>query len=480
MLFEDYVPTYPPEFHSEILDLIVDLETNKGLAAPRGFAKSTMLSLVFLAWIALHAKRRFPLLISDTFTQATILLEPFKDEMQSNELLKWIYGDIVGSKWSEDDLIVMGIDDTGNRVPVRIMAKGAGMKIRGLRFLNFRPDLVLIDDLENDEAVQSAERRRKLRNWLLRSVLPALAPNGVVVMLGTILHSDSLLKNIIENNEEFASWETGIFQALITDDEGEVESLWPERFATETLIAMRDDPKHPKYMGSLAFSQEMQNVPLSEDDQIIKAEWLAKRFNLTRELYAHQRQNPNIGRDELLQHYLRSKFRRIISAVDPAISEKQSADYWAMVTVGITHDGEIYVLDIVRMRESDPNVQVNVMLDQFEIWRPDKLKVEAVAYQRGLHTLLVKEGARRGIYPTAGIYIPDKDKRRRAIIHSASFSGGLVYLRSDHRLLSAFIEEILQFPKGAHDDMFDAFMSAAEDAVIKRGGRKFRNKPKGF
>jgi predicted phage terminase large subunit-like protein len=108
------------------------------------------------------------------------------------------------------------------------------------------------------------------------------------------------------------------------------------------------------------------------------------------------------------------------------------------------------------------------------------MKLEIVAYQQGLYNLVRSEGAKRNIYPPLSPFKPDKDKIRRATIQSAQFSGNLVHLRDDHPLFQAFYDELVQFPLGEHDDMLDAYMNAAEEAVSKPRARTFAQKPSMF
>lgn len=475
LIFPDYVPTELGQFHGELLDLYLIEEGNAAAAAPRGFSKSTVTDLIFLSWALLFGYKRFVILVSDTHDQAVMLLEALKSELETNEIIRWLFGNVdAGSEWSSEGLVVRGIDEDGNYIESKVMAKGAGKKIRGSRFKNFRPDLVLIDDLENDEAVESADRRIKLQNWLKKGVIPALAKDvGQIIMIGTVLHRDSLLNNILEGAEGFESWTTLHFAAIKEDG----TSLWPERFDVTYLEGMRDDPKHPFYLGPVAFAQEMQNKPIAEGDRIIQPEWLMKRYSLTESVTEYMRQQGSDNRSAATQAWLKLKFRRIVGAVDPAISEKTTADFWAMVTIGIERNtGHIFILDIVRMREGDPLKQVKMVFDQYRQWGHDTIKVESVAYQKGLHALIQRQGAAIGLYPPVMPYRPDTDKTRRATFHSANFAGGLVWIRQDHPLLSPFVEEILAFPQGSHDDMFDAYMIAAEETVTRVRARTFSKK----
>jgi predicted phage terminase large subunit-like protein len=480
MLFDKHVPSYPPEFHIEMWRTYTTTEGNVGGCAPRGFAKSTSTSLVYLAFRTLNATSRFSIVISDTYTQAVDLLAGLKDELAENEMIRWLYGDVVGESWAEDDIEVLGYDPAGRRVPCRIIALGAGMKVRGRKFKNFRPQLIIIDDLENDEAVQSKERRAKLRKWLVRAVLPAIDRTiGRVIMIGTILHKRSLLNAIVNKEAEFRSWHTFKLAGIMDG-----KSIWPELYSTKEIYQWRDDPSHPNYLGAVAWAQEIQNNPQDEGLQIIQDEWLeGQGFNLAELINRWVPLLTPLGQElpedyDILGEWLKFHFKAIHTSVDPAISEKQTADFWAMVTVGITKqcplcngaEGHIMILDYVRMREPDPNKQVQTVIDNYLLWQHDKVRVEAVAYQSGLVRLIKNEAAKQGLYLPIRPFRPTTSKVARMNIHAANFSGRLVHYRADHPLAPAFIEELTEFPQGEHDDMVDSYMGAA-DVSLKRRGR---------
>lgn len=475
MLFNAHVPTYPPDFHLEILELYTSTRGHVGGAAPRGFAKSTTTSVVYLAWRTLNATSRFSLLIGDTWSQAVLHLASVKDELAENTVIKWLYGDVMGPQWSEDEIIVIGRDDKGRPLQCKIMALGAGQKVRGLKFKNFRVQLMICDDLENDEAVQSKERREKLRRWLVRAALPAIDRQiGRCILIGTMLHKRSLLSAIVAHEKEFASWTTFCYSGLLENG----QSLWPELYSPQEILAWRDDPNNPNYIGAVAWAQEIQNKPLSEGESIIQPEWIdGKTYNLEQHLTNWQRKH--LMADHLvLDHWLKTHFSKISGSVDPAISEKQTADYWTMATIGLAKQcpicpggpaGHVVQLDMLRMREADPMKQVQSILDNYEEWQHDKLRIEAIAYQSGLVKLTKNKGAQQGLYPPIKPYRPANSKRARAIVHAALFSGGMVHLRTDHPLYQVFYDELLEFPQGDHDDMFDSYMSAADIAFKRRG-----------
>lgn len=395
-----------------------------GIAAPRGFAKSTVFNLKYVAWNIANEKRHFIVIISDTYTQAVDHVEGLQDALETSDNFKWLYGRMKTNRWGRDDFV------TANGV--RVVAKGSGMKVRGMRFKQYRPELIIGDDLENDELVASAERRKKMKNWLLRSVMPALTAGGKMIIIGTILHHDSLLNNIIKKREEFASWNTKLFKAIQTVD-GEQQSIWPEHLSLKILRRMRDDPTfkaneelgHPGYKGSIVFAQEYQNEPFSDEDAVIQEAWIQWVPDMP-------------PRHELV--------RKAIT-VDPAISKKETADFTAKVAAALGKDKRIYIY-----RLGNDRFSFGEGLADVKKWnrqeQPSVVGIETVAFQKAfvdsLPGLPIVEITR------------DADKVRRTIAVSRYFESGQVVIVEGIRHAATLKEQLLEFPFGSHDDLVDA------------------------
>ena len=142
------------------------------IAAPRGEAKSTFVSLFFVLWAVLTGRKHYILIIADALEQAASLLGAVKDELEFNEALKQDFPGAAGKGhvWNVGTVVTPG--------NVKIQALGAGKRMRGLRHGPHRPDLIVLDDLENDENVDKPEQRDKLQSWLQKTVLNLGAADG--------------------------------------------------------------------------------------------------------------------------------------------------------------------------------------------------------------------------------------------------------------------------------------------------------------
>ena len=151
-------------------------------------------------------------------------------ELRENEDLIADFGLKALTTDSKTD-IVMRCDD-GHEF--RILAKGSGQKMRGIKWNGKRPGLFICDDLEEDEQVESLDRRQKFRRWFFRAMMPARRRGGKIRFHGTILDEDALLARVMKSS----AWLTKKFKAHAGFDDFS-EILWPEQFPEERLRRIR-------------------------------------------------------------------------------------------------------------------------------------------------------------------------------------------------------------------------------------------------
>ena len=169
---------------------------NMATAAPRGEAKSTLVSQLFTLYCLVTQQKRYALIVMDSIDQAYPMLEAIKVELEFNQRLRIDFPEVAGQGrvWQAATIIT--------KANQKVQVAGSGKKLRGLRHGAYRPDLVVLDDIENDEQVRSAEQRDKLHDWLKKTVLPLGAAGDKldVVYIGTILHYDSVLNRTLSSN----------------------------------------------------------------------------------------------------------------------------------------------------------------------------------------------------------------------------------------------------------------------------------------
>jgi len=234
-------------------------------ACPRGHGKSTLFEGLLL-WAICEELFRFGFIVSKVLDQSKLRLDKVKTELEDNERIRADYGDLVGTrKWTETDIVT----STG----VRLRAYGTLSKIRGVKHGAFRPDLILVDDGEEDEHVRTEPQRQKTRDWFTRALIPTMEPDrGILIVNGTILHYDSLLARLV-GDDHFAGWRKRRYRALSTLPDGRLAALWPSKWPVPRLLALKN-PKSSKCIGTVAFNCEYQNDPISDETALFQLSWL--------------------------------------------------------------------------------------------------------------------------------------------------------------------------------------------------------------
>ena len=478
-----YLTAAPAPFHAELYGLMVSNNRNKreAVAAPRGHGKSVLMGLVHPLWAICRKKKRFIIIISSSSAISEGFLAAIIRELRENELLRMDFGNLVGSdKWTCNEIL------TSNGV--RVAAKGVGSNLRGMRSFESRPDLIICDDLEDDEGVQNIEQRQKLESWFNRSVLNLPGPEGDIFAIGTMLHYDSLLAKLLKK------WNGRKYRALGTDG----AALWPTYYDAERLKKIKDGAGDKEGIGSIAFECEYQNNPISPEEQLIREEWIS--YYQPEDLYNFSGASAPGGHELPLL---------IATAIDPALGSSSTGDYSAIVTVGQA-GGKIYVLE-ADIKRRTPRAIADAAVRNFQKWsshsaaghtvipatnrgsasntgvqphkdieaglcpHPEKdieagllpcpglrshflcLAVETNVFQVVLKDMLEEISRRERLFiPIRGVK-NFADKTARIASLSALIENGTILFRRDQRLL---IEQLIEFPKGSHDDGPDALEMA--------------------
>ncbi len=214
-----------PEAHHDILKLFYSPHQFCLAEAFRGGAKST-LSEEYAILSLLFKDSKFCIIIGNSYERACERLAAIKHELETNEELIELFGNQVGPTWSADVIVLAN--------GARVQAFGARQSLRGAKHMNERPDLALVDDLEDEDMVATELARHKSRRWFDGSLLPALTPTGKVRMVGTPLHPKSLL----EEKRNSRLWKSIIVPVYYIKDGKEV-ATWPARFSMKWINDLR-------------------------------------------------------------------------------------------------------------------------------------------------------------------------------------------------------------------------------------------------
>lgn len=442
--FDGSVPS--PACHSEWWELCTSNERYVAIAAPRNHAKSTAITFAYTLAATLFRERKFVLIVSDTEAQAVGFLGLIKQELSENpDLIKLFAlklndkGQTFFHKESETDLIAEFAD--GERF--RIIARGSEQKLRGLLWDGRRPDLIVCDDMENDEIVMNQDRRRKFQRWFYGALLPCRSQNGIVRYVGTILHMDSMLENLMpvpsdrytitEDLKQYTSrrtlWKSVKYRAH-NDDFSEI--LWPERWPEERLKAERQD-YISKGLGDV-YSQEYLNIPIDESNSYFKKNDF--------------QEHTDEDRKRLLNYYI---------TVDLAISEKQKADWSVFLIAGVDEDRRIHVKNIIRERLDGKEI-VDTLMALQEMYKPTAIGIEEGQISKAIgpfmYEAMVQTNTFPLIYPLKHL---GKDKVARSRSIQARMRAKTMKFDKAGDWYQIFEDECMRFPRDKHDDQVDAF-----------------------
>lgn len=345
---------------------------------PRGFGKSTIIAVGFPLWVVIgqnELKRRgaerqplkhYIIIIKDALEQAKLELQSIKDELDSNAKLARDFGTFIGDTWTKTEL------STSNGARIEVM--GTGQKIRGRRHKQYRPDLIIGDDLENMKTVKSPTMRQEVKRWWSAAVEKAIDPKtGLLINIGTMIHYDCLqawvmvrpgvrgriYKALIEDADRqdlWDEWEAAVVNLDDPDrertarrfyrlnkkamDAGAVVS-WPERFGYETLRLMKLGEKGIKGVRIKTFDAEMQNEPISDEDRLFQR---ISYFHIQHER-GHTYLVPYGAGERVNLHAC-----KLVGACDPSLGETHRGDFSALVDILIAPSGRMFCIwaDIAR------------------------------------------------------------------------------------------------------------------------------------
>ncbi len=476
-------------FQVELCAILQDMLLHRGqkaaIAAPRGFAKSIIVSVEFVIYCICYKLEDFIVIISNTQKQAERQLFNMKNELTANNRLKRDFPDIceIGKKlgpprWRSDEVITANL--------INVIALGTGQQIRGRRHKEFRPTLIILDDIETDENTQNPDSYYKLYDWLTKSVLKSGSSSTNTIFVGTIHHYNSLLAQFTHATQH-PGWIKRVYQAVINwaEDMGlwqewqnifnfrqyseektgpeaaeaffkehkeqmlkGVELLWPQNAGYYKLMCQREEE------GYISFDSEMQNEPVNPRDCI---------FNLEEFHYWDDRFQTQ---EELLSS-IESDYT-MFGSCDPSLGKNIfRGDYSAILTA--VRDNEtktLYILDAdIEKRAFDKTIQD--IIAHHRCRKYSRFAFETNQFQEYAAEQLEKEAEETGHALSLEKIKHTSDKILRIqSLQPLVKNGTIQFSRRHHNLL----EQMRFFPRGKNDDGPDALEMLVQLSQEYSGG----------
>lgn len=345
-----------------------------------------------------------------------------------------------------------------------VLACSPNSNITGMHF-----DLVILDDIINDDTVATAEKREKTLTWTrdLESVIIPLHSESFgetyqfnemlgdeVLVWGTRYHVDDYYKYLIDNKEDF-----GIkifFRNVFKNGKDATEGyLWEPQFNEKTIIKIR------KRQGVIRFTaQYLNRVVVTEDiifptnriTYIVPSKVIAQeKSNLVRILRKDDKGN-EYGADV-----------KLVSVIDPAISQQKSADFSVTMIGGLDRDRTFYCLDF-KFGRFLPAELIGHTYHLLDKWGLNATHIETVGYQ------LVLIQAFKAMFhkyrPIALIpYKPRGKKEDRIKFHLQPLfdNNQIVFMQWMSNCTE--LQDELEFFPSIHDDIIDAASMIVEIAT---------------
>lgn len=417
------------------------------LAAPRGEAKSTKISMSFVLWCLVTGIKWYPIIIMDAFEQAAEMLEAIKAELEANPRLAGDFPEATG----QGKVWRVGVITTANGRKVE--AFGSNKKIRGRRHGPHRPDLAIMDDIENDENVLTPAQRDKLQNFVTKGVLSLGPPDDSMdaIIVGTVLHYDSVLARFLKN----PLWNHKVFRAVMQ---------WPERMDLwdrfEELLLNADNPQAAE-AAAMGFYQDNR----ADMDRGAQVSWPAvrplvrlmiKRAREGHQAFDSEQQNdPVSGEDAPFANSIRFWVNRLAEwvfygACDPSLGKAGNSRDPSAIGVG-GFNRVTGILDVVeaKIRKRTPDRIISDIVEMQREYSCIVWGVESVQFQEFLRTELIKRSAALGVPVPARPLVPSTDKLLRIEALQPHMHNGLLRLHSSQ---STLIDQFKHFPRADHDD----------------------------
>lgn len=456
--FAHYVqyPTAP--FQKEMFSLSEEQNIiNLFIVAFRGSAKSTIFTTSYPIWSILgKQQKKFIFLLFQTQAQAKQHMQNLRWELEGNSLLKNDLGPFreeihEDKEWSTSSLVF-------SRFNARITSVSVEQGRRGLRHNQYRPDLIIGDDLEDLASVKTRESRNKTYQWLTGEIIPAGDRGTQLVIVGNLLHEDSLMMRLKENIEKNRM--SGVFKEypLIRGE----TILWPGKYPTMKEV----EEEKRKAANEFAWQREYLLNIVPSEEQALHREWFQFYDDVPDYYFFFVDYSQSVR-----------SHKEVRIGVDPAISKEDAGCFTAIVP-GILYETKrdyihaeseyvLYILpNIVNKKMDFPETVetckvLNGNCADVNTYCPPVFIVEDVGYQKALPQQLEVNGLNvKCVRPGS------QDKRSRIVLTAHHIKTGKVLF--PRKGAEQLIQQLIHFGVEKHDDLADAFAHLVLHSFIEK------------
>jgi hypothetical protein len=377
-----------PDYH---YNLVFDLGSfgRNAQAAPRGFAKSSVIS-VECVLLLLLARDNFEItlgLATDKLVEKCF--SKIRRQLEFNELIIQDFGIMQPKRgsglWSHHTLHLLN----GSVLEgLSVMGKKRGG----------RPALFILDDPENDPDSDSESSRQavidKFETIMFKQILPMLESGSCAFWIGTLIDRKSFLYRALRGEDpRFNFWNRKIYRARYEDEDGNRFLLWPAKWSWEVLEGRLEE------IGPSAFASEYLNEPVSAQDRILKVEERRNEYSVegefnwsnplanTNKILWNERVLDGGTSGNLYYEEREGKFNEIVGPMfrfilfDKASSFNTWSDYSCIGVLGMDSLATIWVLDMWMGRETNDTL-MRLIYEKGLAWQVRIVGIEAVGTQK--------------------------------------------------------------------------------------------------
>lgn len=456
MLFSETFEAPYSSLHNQIFDLIdaALLGRNSGLCikvgiqAPRGIGKSSIASLVIQQAI-LFRLAHFCVYIHSSATLAEMQTENIKRELLTNREVRRLFGNVKISDHGE-----AGLDETFSKAAwvaygrTLVLPRGSGQRIRGLNWSGYRPQIIVIDDLEDKKEVRNPEIRKEQKQWVLSDVLKSTnkyKKDWCVIYIDTLKHEDSVMQMILDSSD----WTT----VSLSICDGNYKS-YDTNYMTDDEIQAEVAAHREK--GELdVFYMEYMGVPISSEDSAFKSEYF-KYYD-----EAELKDNKDI---------------ETVVIGDPAKTVKMHSAESAVVAWGIDRrTNRLYVRDVVH-RKMFPDEFYDEIFSMCDRMGAHVAGVETTSLEEFIKQPLINEMNRRGRF-VEWVWLKARGGSTRQTGKEMRISSLVPFYRQGYifhnpSCCGELEQQLLSFPRSRLWDIMDAAAYIVE--MLELGERYFQ------